>query len=137
MPPTARISVPEEQRDGKDLGGRSPEAHRHLDGVGQVLLGDVEAVVGGLPALQDVLMLRGLKEDRRDQMTSLAQMVENSGKIERIKKKKKQGGVADIYWSWLLSELNGYRVNKGAARDLPPGAALVQVQVDHRSIQLD
>lgn len=62
-------------------------------------------------------------------------MVENSGKI--IKKKKTIQGVANIDWSWLLSELNGYWVNKGAAWDLPPGAALVQVQVDHRSTQLD
>lgn len=34
-----------------------------LDGVLQVLLGDVEAVVVDLPVLQDVLMLRGLQED--------------------------------------------------------------------------
>lgn len=62
--PTARLSVPEEQHDGKRLGGRSPEMHRHLDGVLQVLLGDVEAVVVGLPVLQDVLMLGGLMEER-------------------------------------------------------------------------
>lgn len=38
--------------------------HRHLDGMLQVLLGDVEAVVVGLPVLQDVLMLGGLMEER-------------------------------------------------------------------------
>lgn len=39
-------------------------------------------------------------------------------------------------WLRWWSELNGYWDNEGAARDLPPRAALVQIQVDHRSIQL-
>lgn len=107
--------------------------HRHLDGMLQVLLGDVEAVVVDLPVLQDALMLTGLMEDRQDQTTWLTQMVEK----KKLKTKKKQGGVANVYWLWLLSELNVYWVNKGAARDLPPCATLVQIQVDHRSIQLD
>lgn len=67
-----QISVPEEQHDGKGPGGRwwSPEPHRHLEGVLQELLGDVEAVVVGLPALQEALLLTGLMEDRPDQIRS-------------------------------------------------------------------
>lgn len=38
--------------------------HPQLNGVLQVLLGDVEAVVVDLPVLQDVLMLSGLMEDK-------------------------------------------------------------------------
>lgn len=38
--------------------------HPQLNGVLQVLLGDVEAVVVDLPVLQDVLMIRGLMEDK-------------------------------------------------------------------------
>lgn len=60
--------------------------HRHLDGMLQVLLGDVEAVVVDLPVLQDVLMLTGLMEDRQDQTTWLTQMVE-----KKIENKKKAG----------------------------------------------
>lgn len=65
-----RISIPEEQHDGKGPGGwwRAPEPHRHLEGMLQELPGDVEAVVVGLPALQEALLLRGLMEDRQDQM---------------------------------------------------------------------
>lgn len=38
--------------------------HAQLNGVLQVLLGDVEAVVVDLPVLQDVRMVRGLMEDK-------------------------------------------------------------------------
>lgn len=100
--------------------------HRHLDGVLQVLAADVEAVVVGLAGLQDVPMLGGLAEDRQERVTPV---VENSS--------KQQGGVANIYWLWLLSELKGYWVSEEAGRDLPPGVARVQAQVDHGSIQLD
>lgn len=59
------MGVPEEQQDGKRLGGRLPEAHRHLDGAPEVLLGDVEAMVVDLPVPQDVLMLGSLTEERK------------------------------------------------------------------------
>lgn len=34
-------------------------------------------------------------------------------------------------------ELNGYWLNEGEIWDLSPCAALVEIQVNHRSIQLD
>lgn len=49
-------SSPEEQHDGKRLVERRRELHTQLDGLLQVLLGNVEAVVVDLAAQEDVLM---------------------------------------------------------------------------------
>lgn len=58
-------SLPEEQHYGKGLAGRPLELHTQLDGVLQVLLGNVEAVVVDLAALKDVLTGRALLESGR------------------------------------------------------------------------
>lgn len=55
--------LPEEQHDGKRLVERRRERHTQLDGLLQVLLGNVEAVVVDLAAPEDVLTHRALMEN--------------------------------------------------------------------------
>lgn len=56
-------NLPEEQHYGKRLVERRCERHTQLDGLLQVLLGNVEAVVVYLAAQEDVLTHRALLQD--------------------------------------------------------------------------
>lgn len=91
-----------------------------------MLPGNVEAVVVDLPGLQDVLRecLGGLDEVRGAQ---------SGGK--QLRNLKMEGNF-NVFWLRLVPELKGYWVNEGADVELSPRAALVQVQLHHRSIQL-
>lgn len=53
--------LPEEQHDGKRLAGPWRQRHTDLDGLLQVLLGNVEAVVVDPVVEEDVLVCRTLK----------------------------------------------------------------------------
>lgn len=55
--------LPEEQHDGKRLVERWRERHTQLDGLLQVLLGNVEAVVVDLAAPEDIYAHRALMEN--------------------------------------------------------------------------
>lgn len=52
------VILPEEEHYGKGLVGRPSEHHSELDGLLQVLLGNVDAVVVDLAASEDVFVLR-------------------------------------------------------------------------------
>lgn len=60
--------LPEEQHDGKCPVWRAGERHRQLDGLLQVLLGDVEAVIVDTAAQEGVLLQRSLLLHRCDHM---------------------------------------------------------------------
>lgn len=65
----ATASLPEEQHDGKHFAGQRPERHAQLDGLLQMVLGDVEAVVADPAAEKDVLAHRALLQCRCDHMS--------------------------------------------------------------------
>ena len=64
----AAASLPEEQQDGKWLAELRGERHTQLDGLLQVLLGNIEAVVVDPAALEDVLMRRALLQSGCEQV---------------------------------------------------------------------
>ena len=62
------LYLPEKQHDGKRLVGWRCKHHTQLDGLLQVLLGNVEAVVVDLAAQEDELTHRALLQHRCDHM---------------------------------------------------------------------
>lgn len=123
-------SLPEKQHDGKWFVERCRKDHTQLDGLLQMLLGNVEAVVVDLAAPEDVLMHRALLQNRRHgQLLSFNTALYCSDNKRQEEK--------STYLSWWSLQLNVYWLNKGANRDLSPRAALVQTQIDHWSTQLE